>query len=286
MAKVNFLLPAVAIDGYLIKALESLQAQIYRDFSVILVLNSSLPPTPSDLERVRLACGRTTVIHHAEPGISQALNAGLAACDGVYIARMDGDDICVPERLKRQVDFLEREHGVAAVGCTARLIDKDGLPRGRLKTTKIRTLREMRATLRFENPYIHPSVMIRANVLKEHRYDPVMIGCQDWDLWIRLSLAGQLIVNMDEDLLLYRVHSKQDSQSQDRSRFVMPLRRCLARLDPALLVQYQFQRPYLSSEPLGVWTALKLIVREFPNVMNVFSARKFMSALVRSLRKV
>lgn len=283
MVAINVLLPVQRIDGYVRLALSSLSVQTFRDFSIVLVYNSPSPPTPQELDVLSEFSMPVRLVHHQELGVSSALNAGLAYCDAEYIARMDGDDMCTPDRLSIQYEYLKKNPAIIGVGSFAKMVDSNGDVLGSLRTTLIHDLPEMLATLRFENPYLHPTLMFRAGPLKRYQYDSFMLGCEDWDLWIKFANDGLLMVNLNKELLQYRIHSNQVSQTRDRSGFAAPLLRCLSRLAPSPTDIFPFQRPYLSKRRVSPREILLLILSESRHVRNIFTARKFASALWHSI---
>jgi glycosyltransferase involved in cell wall biosynthesis len=136
--------------------------------------------------------------------LTRSLNKGLALASGEYIARMDGDDVSLPERLAKQVAFMDANHEVGACGTWAMDIDQAG---------KVVRKRETPIGDELENfywrvsPLIHPAAMFRFSPSSGPWYDETVPVAQDYDLWIRIR-AGQRLSNLPEYLLLYRVHAE------------------------------------------------------------------------------
>ena len=138
----------------------------------------------------------------ANHGLAWALNGCIEQARGEYIARMDADDICLPERLARQYEYLERHPEIGYVGCGAELFDDRGTW-GR---------REMPASPSAEDylrysPFIHPSVTFRTEVLRQaggYRTARETMRCEDYDLFLRLYLSGCHGYNLPEVLFRYR----------------------------------------------------------------------------------
>ena len=138
-------------------------------------------------------------------GVAAALNCGNALAQSPVIARMDGDDIADPDRLRKQLAFLEAHPGVAAVGSWAHVIDERGRRTGELRPeTEPSALRSL---LPKTNPFVHSSMMLSTEVVRGlGGYRAGLEGAEDYDLWLRISEQAQL-ANLPEFLLSYRRHS-------------------------------------------------------------------------------
>jgi glycosyltransferase involved in cell wall biosynthesis len=140
-------------------------------------------------------------------GVVGAANTGLAAATGTYIARMDQDDVSLPERLQRQVQFMETHPQVGACGTWFRY----------LATQEVVRHPESHADIKIKllgnTALAHPSVMMRRSVLVQSglRYDTAFDCAEDYHLWIRLAAVTEL-ANIPEILLEYRMHAAQLSQ--------------------------------------------------------------------------
>lgn len=184
------------------KALESIRNQTYTNIEIIIV-DSSSNDTISDMVSDCEDC-RIQYFFREKRGIPDALNFGLRNAHGDYIARMDADDISLPERLERQVGYMEDHQDVALLGTSFNIIDgEDNL----VETRECEyNSEQLKANLIFENPICHPSVMFRAELVKKGwKY---LNSCfEDYDLWTRLLLVEKAS-RIKESLLLYRVHGE------------------------------------------------------------------------------
>ncbi len=143
-------------------------------------------------------------------GLAGSLNSGFAAARARYVARLDADDIAMPERLERQLDAMQRlELGV--LGTSALELDADGRP-GRLHHMPAGDL-DVRWQLLYSSPFFHPSVLVDRTALERGRlrYDPEFDESEDYDLWSRL-LATSRGGNLRQPLLLKRRHPGQATQ--------------------------------------------------------------------------
>lgn len=200
---VTVLLSVYNDRAYLPAAVDSILAQSFGDFELLIVDDGSTDGTAEYL--AALADSRVRVLRNQQnAGLTRSLNRGLDAAAGRYVARMDADDLAGPERLERQVEFLDAYKAVGIVGSGRRLIDEAG-----------RTIADARAVpddvgirrkCLLGNPFAHPTVMLRRDVLDAHglRYDPAFRTAQDYELWTRL-LCHTRGANVDEPLVRYRL---------------------------------------------------------------------------------
>lgn len=188
---------------YLEQAIYSVLRQTYTNFEFIIYDDGSDEEVGKELEAFALHDERIRLIRGPENhGLAYSLNACIDVARGKYLARMDDDDICEPNRLQVQLDFMASHPEVAFVGCNARLIDQDG-------TWGVRRMPErprQRDFLRF-SPYIHPTVMIRRSIFEtEDAYlsSQGTLRCEDYELFMRLYKAGYHGYNLQEELFCYR----------------------------------------------------------------------------------
>jgi glycosyltransferase involved in cell wall biosynthesis len=187
-------------EKYLRDAIESILGQTFSDFEFIIIDDGSsdgsaeIVAAYSD-QRIRFIRNEQNI------GLTRSLNKGLDLADGAYIARMDSDDISLPERLAKQVAFMDTNLQVGACGTWALDIDEAGHIIGK---------RETLVGAQLDNFYwrtslIHSSSVFRFSHSHGPWYDPALFVSQDYDLWLRVG-AEQKLSNLREHLLLYRVH--------------------------------------------------------------------------------
>jgi glycosyltransferase involved in cell wall biosynthesis len=154
---------------------------------------------------------------HVRHGTPRALNRGLTVASAPYVARLDADDISMPGRLVRQSTYLADHGEVAVVASTARIIDATGRVLGAFG--KQASAREVRDTLWRRNPLIHSSVMYRRGTVLDELggYDVECQRMQDYELFLRVAVAGHAIVILDDPLVAYRVHARQSSRNSPPS---------------------------------------------------------------------
>jgi hypothetical protein len=197
---------------YLEPAVESILGQTFTDFEFVIVDDGSTDSTAEVLRRYEASDRRVRMHHQENAGLVASLNRGCGQARGGYIARMDADDLSFPDRLARQVEFLDRHPKVAVVGSAVMRIDDSGreIKRNVCPTSHA----EIVEALREYTCFTHPSVMLRAAALADvGGYRPAYRAAEDYDLWLRLSERFEL-ANLPDPLLYYRVYPDQVSVRQ------------------------------------------------------------------------
>lgn len=202
--RVSVAVPVYNAERFLDEAMGSVLGQTFEDFEVVAVNDGSTDRSGSMLDAHAKRDPRVRVLHQANAGLVGALNASLDACRGELIARFDPDDVCEPERFKKQVRFLEAHPEVVAVGSWMQSIDPEG---GALNRFDYPIEHEAIEAdfLHGRNAIGHPAAMIRAAALTKlegYRYESYTT---DLDLFLRLAEVGRL-ANLPEPLLRYRQH--------------------------------------------------------------------------------
>ena len=216
--RITVLMPVYNAETYLQEALDSITAQTFDDFELLVVDDGSTDGSAGILARHATRDARLKVLRQANGGVSAALNAGLAAARGAYIARMDADDRMAPGRLARQLQVLEGQPALGFCASGLAMIDA----RGRVFATHLHgptSLAQLNAMLVRGDPltYTHPTVMLRADALRALAgggYRRAFEPCEDMELFGRLILAGRPGLVIPEPLLAYRVHGASISGSK------------------------------------------------------------------------
>lgn len=191
-------------ERYLRAAVESVLAQTFREFEFLIVDDGSTDDSPAILRSFRDPRLRL-VRNETNRGLTSSLNRGLELARGQFIARMDADDVSHAERLAKQMAFLARRSEVGVVGTAYTNIDSDGSP---LFVSSFSGEHGFLLWyLFFQNPIAHPSVLMRADLVRKvHGYRQEIRYGQDHDLWWRLALLTRLS-NLREPLLDLRHHA-------------------------------------------------------------------------------
>lgn len=215
---ISVVMPVRNLGRYVGPSIDSVLSQTFRDFEFLIIDDGSTDGTTSLLDSSAKRDPRIRILRGPSDGISKALNIGIAQARGRYIARMDGDDLCLPARLERQVGFLESHPDHVLVGCRCTLIDPDGRPICEKADTKPSHEQIDALLLRMKWPIVHPAIMVRSDAIaKVGGYNESFRIVQDHDLFLRLGETGRL-ANLQEILFLYRQHFKSATLSIDESR--------------------------------------------------------------------
>jgi Glycosyl transferase family 2 len=201
---ITVLMPTFNVERYLRGALDSVFRQTWQEFELLIVNDGSTDGTRAILTEVRDP--RVRVIDQPHGGLAAALRCGVAEARGRYLARMDGDDEALPHRLAVQKARLDRDPRVVLVHSLAQTIDPDGRP----LPTVLGDPRSSTVTkwlLLWQNPIVHPTVMLRRSTLRVHdlNYRLEFFRADEFDLWNRLAPYGDFEA-IPEVLLRYRIH--------------------------------------------------------------------------------
>jgi glycosyltransferase involved in cell wall biosynthesis len=211
MPKVSVVMSVYNGEKYLKESIDSILHQTFTDFEFIIINDGSTDETGKILSNYNDS--RIKIIEQENLGLTKSLNKGIKLSKGEYIARMDADDISLPERFEKQIKFLDANPEFAAVGCWYYLIDEDGVIIKECKPS-IKPYKIKKAFI-YSSPIIHPSAMIRRKVLEEvNFYDEKFKYAQDRDLWFRILKSYKLGI-IPEFLFKFRYHSSSVSLMEE-----------------------------------------------------------------------
>jgi len=195
---------------FLDEAIRSILDQRFGDFEFIIIDDGSTDGTGERLGHYRQLDGRVQVHTQEKQGHAASLNQGCGLARGKYLARMDADDIALPDRFERQVAFLERHPQVAVLGGAVQVINRAG--RELCVDSCPVDSHRIRETLRHSSPFYHSSVMIRKAAFEAVQgYRPAFEDAEDYDLWLRMSEQYEL-ANLKDLLICYRLSADQVSE--------------------------------------------------------------------------
>ena len=207
--KVTVFIPVYNRDKFIGETIESVLAQSYTDFELLIVDDGSTDRTIEVIQsyqdpRIRLKT------HGKNLGIPATRNKGLAHARGQYIAILDSDDLAHPERLTKQVSFLDQNPDYVQIGTWCQMIDEHSnkLRRVRKQPT---SYQDVHAHLLFRCALTNRSIMGRTHIFQEYGYHPDFPRCQDYDLHVRLSKKFKM-GNLPEYLVYGRIHDQQITQ--------------------------------------------------------------------------
>lgn len=187
------------------EAINSILSQTYKCFELIIVDDCSSDDSMEVIKDYAKQDDRVVLIkNEMNLGLPISLNKAIKISKGDYIVRMDGDDICIVDRLEKQVGYIKDNQAVDILGAGAILISQAGVEIGSVNMPE--TDKEIKNTMRYNNPMIHPSIVIKKSVLEElGGYDENLRKAQDLDLWLRAVDLGKVFYNIQEPLIRYRV---------------------------------------------------------------------------------
>lgn len=189
-------------EMYLQAAVDSILDQTFEDFEFIIVDDGSTDSCPQILATYQDP--RIKIITQANVGLTRSLNRAISLAQGKYLARMDADDISLPTRFQKQVEFLN-EHlnvGVLGTGC----VFQDEIEGVKWEPVTLTEHDDMVAQFLKGNPITHPSVMMRKSVVERvSGYDERYPFSQDYALWVLLAQQTKL-ANIPDVLLIHREH--------------------------------------------------------------------------------
>ena len=208
--RVSVLLPVYDAAPTLTQALASLWTQTFGDFEVVAVEDGSRDGSDRVLRREAGREPRLHPLYGPHAGLVPALNRGLQACRGQYVARMDADDVAHPQRLARQVELLEDAPEVSVASCLVETFPRDAVGEGfRIYEDWLNSLvthADICRDIFIESPIPHPTAMVRRlELLQLEGYRDVGWP-EDYDLWLRYRAAGKIFAKVPQVLLSWREH--------------------------------------------------------------------------------
>ncbi len=247
---ISVLLPVYNAAATLEEALASLAAQTFRDYEIVAVDDGSDDGSAALLETWARREPRLRVLRQPHRGVTAALARGLEACRAPWVARMDADDVAHPERLAQQAAFLRAHPEVAVLGTRVRLhphgLRGEGMQAYLDWQNRLLTDADIRREMFIESPLVHPSVMFRREAVLAvggYRQTPWL---EDYDLWLRLYLAGARFAKLPAVLLDWRDHPHRVTRSDGRASLENLLR---------LKAHYLARGPLRDRDAVIVWGA-------------------------------
>jgi glycosyltransferase involved in cell wall biosynthesis len=220
---VSILLPIYNRAVLLERGIKSVFAQTFSDWELILIDDASTDDTPNVVKQYVAMDKRVVSIRNEKNVyITAALNQGLAAARGEFIARLDDDDYWLdPDKLKKQVEFLRTHPDYAVVGGGVVVIDGEG--KERFRYFKKETDEEIRRTALSANPFTHTTVMFRAEAARAEDGYGTERYAEDWELWLKMGTKGKLY-NFPEYFTAYTMATTNRSFIHQRPQTVRVLK--------------------------------------------------------------
>ncbi len=198
-------------ESFIAEAIQSVLDQSFRDFEFIIVNDGSTDGTEQIIKEFR----DDRIVYFKKElnsGIADSLNLGIAKASGTYIARMDDDDVCKPQRFERQLEVFNQYDNLVFCGSAA--TNKDG----KCLVTPEKH-QDILLKLLFSNPIFHPTALILRTSLMEEAYNPSAVPSEDYDLWSRLIFKGQFY-QIQEPLLYVRLHQTSVTANRRKEQLI------------------------------------------------------------------
>lgn len=215
MPKISVVMSVYNGEYFLREAIDSILAQSFTDFEFIIIDDCS---TDSSVDVINSYQDKRIRLLRNEKNLRlpASLNKGIMASKGEYIARMDADDISLPNRFEKQVEYLDRHTDIVALGGSYQAIDKDG---NNLYIHRAMKGDRLEKYFLYPSPISHPTVMIRREIMMKHNlfYDEQYPSAQDYELWQRIHQKFR-IDNLSDILLKYRVQSNSISVTKKKQQ--------------------------------------------------------------------
>ena len=211
-------MPVFNGQRFLSEAVESILSQDFEDFELLIMDDGSSDESPAIMQKYAARDARVRVVKRAHRGLVATLNEGLDLARGRWLARMDCDDISLPQRLTLQVDFLRAHPNCVFCAGDCDFVDEHGRRMGSWPDFG-HSHEEIRATLRFVTAFAHDSVCFNLPLLREYgfRYDPRRLHAEDFDLWNRIAQKHPCCV-LKRTVLLCRSHPHRISYRHRRQQ--------------------------------------------------------------------
>ena len=254
MVKVSVLVPVYNSEDFLHDTINSILTQTFEDFELILLNDGSTDGS----EKVIESFSDSRIKYYKNErnlGISATRNRLMEMATGEYWAVMDNDDISLPQRFEKQVAFLDRNLDVAIVGTWIELFNRRSVKGFAARVRKFITNLglvwchpsevTLKETLK-ANSCMHPTMMIRASVIKENniKYNPALTPSEDYDLVRQVLLTGFRVCNIREVLFKYNMHG--NNFSVKKKKMMKEADKIIKKsIEDALGYHPKFRYPYL-----------------------------------------
>lgn len=218
--KLAVILPAYNAEAYLTECLDSLLNQTFQDFCILAINDASIDNTSKILESYAKIDPRLRVYHftqnQGEPTAGKLAKDILNYMNVEYVARMDADDICLPNRFEKQIQYLDNHPEIDVLGSNAVLFNHEQTDKSPVISDLPLLDKDIKAHFSLARGHmINPSVMWRHSSIKELGLNYAQTAtAPDFHMWIQCALNGKTFANLPEPLLFYRVHSEQESQKR------------------------------------------------------------------------
>ncbi|MBI5324347.1 MAG: glycosyltransferase [Ignavibacteriae bacterium] len=243
--RISVLMSVFNGEKYLTEAIQSILEQSFSDFEFIIVDDGS---TDSSREIINSFNDSRIkpIINGENIGLTKSLLKGYEYCHGEFIARMDADDISLPDRFKKQIEYFDKHPEVGVLGTNAYAIGNNSKLKYKINYPENHSF--INWSLLFSNPICHPSVMIRKIVIEKFGfYNDEFQRSQDYDYWIRL-ISNVKFYNIQKPLILLRISGQKVSITQFKDQLKSAIFICQNHLSE--FIEYNIDYKIIK----GLWT--------------------------------
>lgn len=214
---VSIVMPVYNTAPFLRQAIDSILQQTFDDFEFIIISDGSTDGSDEIVKSYtdnRIKYERNDM----NTGLVNTLNKGVKFANGKYIARMDGDDIALPQRLEKQYNYMRAHPEVDLLATVVQLIDEKGTDIGFWTEDKNHVSAEqIQKFMPVNNCIAHPTVMAKGEVFRQYAYDADQKQAEDYDLWLRMLADRRQFHKLEDITVLHRILPKSFTRSQQRN---------------------------------------------------------------------
>lgn len=216
MPRVSVIIPVYNGELYLSETLDSVMKQTFTDWEIIVVNDGSTDKSLEIMEEYAALDERVRVISKPNGGVSSARNVAMNNAKGEYFSFVDADDMWVPEKLEKQIAFMDKNPNIALIySDISILID------GNIRTQNMFLNRKFHKGHIFDQLFYFnfistPTVMLRKKIIEQHgNFSTRFRGIEDYDLWLRIADKNE-IGYINERLAIYRIHANNTSGNYEK----------------------------------------------------------------------
>jgi glycosyltransferase involved in cell wall biosynthesis len=215
--EVSVLMSVYNSERWLAESIESVLNQTFTDFEFLIVNDGSTDDSRAIINRYAEQDSRIRIFDKPNTGLADSLNYGIAHAKGKWVARIDADDLCISNRLKKQMKVAQSTEHIVLIGTGLTLIDDKSTP---LKTYRYPQQHQalLKSLISGGKSFAHSSALYRTNSVRDvGGYRARVLRAEDHDLWLRLSEVGHLFC-VEAPLVQIRKHSDQISHDENGER--------------------------------------------------------------------
>ncbi|WP_461202969.1 glycosyltransferase family 2 protein [Enterococcus sp. N342-3-1-2] len=227
---VSIILTVYNGEKTILKTLESLISQSYLNIEIIIVDDISTDDTKIMIKNFIISNELQSKVRYfstPKKGRSTSLNYAISQCNGKYVANIDADDLSHPNRIEKQVKFLQAYPDISLVASKALIIFENQLPQWDKIDLFNYKYKKVDNKIKYTNPILHPSVMINMENMNKDKfhYNESLDKVIDYDLWLRLFNENFSMVILEDELVAKRIHKYQSYENKKRFDYLKAIRK-------------------------------------------------------------